>query len=142
MNNIVVILTIRMQTQVLIRKCLNIRIKNQVLILKSLNIRLHNQFLILKCLIIKIKKQVIILKCQFQDPDMMEAHRRNQIMLGQWIQMSKILIKMIRIHGRPSTRQCMHLRLDRLNYYPNNFLITVKIIQMRHKKFQLISRRI
>ena len=58
----------------------------------------------------------------------MLTRRRHQIMLGQHIYMSKILIKMIIIHGGPYMRQLMHLALYRLNYLPNYFLITLKII--------------
>ena len=72
---------------------------------------------------------------------MMETHTRQHISLWQWIQMSKILINMIRIHGGLSMRQFMHLILERLNYFLKCFLITVKIIQMSNKIFHPKSRK-
>ena len=71
---------------------------------------------------------------------MMEKHRRHHIVLVSLMYMSKILIKMIIIHGRPSTRKLMHLILQELNYYSDHFLVAVKIILMSHKAFQLKSR--
>ena len=40
--------------------------------------------------------------------------------------MSKILIKMIIIHGGPSTNQLIYLILERLNYFLKRVLINVK----------------
>ena len=70
---------------------------------------------------------------------MRETHRIHRSMLEQWIEMSQILIKMIKINGGPSMSQLMHLIFEGLKYFPNNFLITVKIIGMIHKKIELIS---
>ena len=49
--------------------------------------------------------------------------------------------KMIRIHRGTSTMQLMKITLERLNYFPENLSIFVKIIQMSHKSIQLISQR-
>ena len=92
---------------------------------------MHIQFLILRCL--------YIIKCQLQDIYTRETQRRHQSMLGKWIYMSQILIK---IHRGSYTRQLMHATLDRLNYLPKTILITVKSIKRIHKTFQLILRRI
>ena len=52
----------------------------------------------------------------------------------------KILIKMMRIHGRTSTRKLMHLILEGLKNFPRCFLINVKTILMSHTKFHLKPR--
>ena len=43
-----------------------------------------------------------------------------------------------KINGGQYTRQWMNLDLERLNYFPENLLILVKSIQMRHKTSHLI----
>ena len=48
----------------------------------------------------------------------------------------KDIYKMIRIYGVPSTRQFMHLILERLNYFLKRFL---KRIRISHKAFHIIS---
>ena len=50
--------------------------------------------------------------------------------------------KMRIIHGGPYLRQFMKVTLSVLNYSPKNLSVYVKSIQMSHKTFQLISRRI
>ena len=56
--------------------------------------------------------------------------------------MSQVLMKMIKIHEGPSTRQLENLTLEELEYFPDNFLINIKSIRMSHKIFQPIPRRI
>ena len=51
------------------------------------------------------------------------------------------MIKMIRIHGVPSTSQLMNLILERLNYFLKRFLGTVKSTQTIHRAFHMESRR-
>ena len=46
----------------------------------------------------------------------------------------KNIYKMVRIHGGPSIRKWMHFILERLNYVPNNLLITVKTFKLATKK--------
>ena len=50
--------------------------------------------------------------------------------------------EMIIIHGGTSTRQLMKVNLSGFKYLLEHLSICVKIIQMSHKTFQLISRRI
>ena len=66
--------------------------------------------------------------------------------IPEYIRRMDIYVKNIdknyKIHEGPSPRQLMYHILERLNYLPKNFLISVKIILMSHKTFQLKSRRI
>ena len=71
-----------------------------------------------------------------QDKYIIKTHIIHQSMWRKWIYMSKILIKMIRIHGVTSKRQSVHLILERLNYFSNHLLIAVKIIWISHTIFQ------
>ena len=133
---------IMMHKQFLILEFLLIRIQNQFLILKCLKIRMHKQVLILEFLKISMHKQVLILKCQLQQLEMMEKHIIQNSILLKRIYMSKILIKMIIIYGRPFMGKWVQLYLQRLNYLLNRFLINVNSIQMSHKIFHLKSRGI
>ena len=156
LNNQVVTLKIMMKNQELTLKWLKIRMKKQVLILNCLKIRMHNQVLIMKCLNTRIQKQVLILdflkismhkqgitlNCQLQDPDIMETHLIHQSILWKLIYMSKILIKIIRIHWGPSMRKLVHIILEGLNYFLNCFLINAIIIETSYKKFHLKSIKI
>ena len=60
---------------------LTIRIQKQVIILKLLKIGAQKQVIILKYINIKIKKQVIIMECQLKYIKMTETHRRKQSMV-------------------------------------------------------------
>ena len=133
---------IMMHKQLLILKFLLIKIQNQLLILKFLNISMHKQVLILGFLKISMHKQVLILKCQLQQLEMMEKHIIQNSILLKRIYMSKILIKMIIIYGRPFMGKWVHLNFQGLNYLLKRFLINVKSIQMSHTTFHLKSRGI
>ena len=75
---------------------------------------------------ISIQKQVLILKYQLQQLDMMKTHIIHIHIIGLWIFMSKISIKMIRIYGGQSASKWMNLILDILHYLLNRLLITIK----------------
>ena len=98
--------------------------------LLTLKIFFKKPVVILKIL---MRKQVFIMKCNFLQLDMTKTHMRHLHILGLWILMSKIPIKMIRIHGGQLSRQFMNLILENLNYLLMRLLRTVKIIEMIHK---------
>ena len=57
---------------------------------------------------------------------MMKTHIIHIHIIGLWILMSKISIKMIRIYGGQSASKWMNLILDILHYLLNRLLITIK----------------
>ena len=100
---------------------------------------LKKTFMILS---IFMQKQLLILMCQLLVLEMIITHKESLNILGLWILMSKISIKMIRRHGGQFTRQLMNIILDRLNYFLKRLLVTVKGIRMSHRAFHIKSRRI
>ena len=99
---------------------------------------MHKQVLILKFLNF-LNICLKIMKCHFQYIDMRETHRRHRSMLGQWLQMSKQLIKIINIH-RTIYEEIDEPYFGYLKYFLNCLLKTVKIIRTSHKRIHMKSR--